>query len=71
MDIIKLLDSQDAALAANEAASNAVYDFLIDLMNVQRAIGKFDYFVYAEERIGWFQRLQSFFAKAGVPRFKE
>lgn len=71
VDIIKLLDSQNAALAANEAASNAVYDFLIDLMNVQRAIGRFDYFVYEEERIGWFQRLQSFFAKAGVPPFKE
>lgn len=33
VDIIKLLNSQNAAIAANEAAANAVYDFLIDLID--------------------------------------
>ena len=66
VDIIKLLNSQNAALTANEAAANAVYDFLIDLINIQRAVGKFDYFLYAEDRESWFNRLNAFFADAGV-----
>lgn len=66
VDIIKLLNSQNAALTATESAANAVYEFLIDLMNIQRAVGKFDYFLYEEDRAAWFDRLRSFFDKAGV-----
>ena len=71
VDITKLLDAQNAALAANETAANAVYVFLIDLVNIQRAVGQFDYFMYAEEREAWFQRLQAFFTKAGVTPFRK
>lgn len=71
VDITKLLDAQNAALAANETAANAVYVFLIDLVNIQRAVGQFDYFMYAEEREAWFQRLQAFFTKAGVTPFQK
>lgn len=66
VDIIKLLNSQNAALNANEAAANAVYDFLIDFMNIERAVGRFDYFLYKEERGMWFARLTEFFEQAGV-----
>ena len=66
VDIIKLLNSQNAALNANESAANAVYDFLIDLMNIDRAVGRFDYFLYKEERTAWFGRLTEFFKQAGV-----
>jgi outer membrane protein len=66
VDIIKLLNSQNAALTANEAAANAVYDFLIDLMGIERAVGRFDYFLYEEERGQWFARLTEFFEQAGV-----
>jgi len=66
VDIIKLLNSQNAALNANESAANAVYDFLIDLMNIERAVGRFDYFLHEEERAGWFARLTEYFEKAGV-----
>ena len=67
VDIIKLLNSQNAALQANENAANAVYVFLIDLINIQRAAGQFDYFKSQEEREAWFQRLVAFFEKLGVP----
>jgi outer membrane protein TolC/ABC-type uncharacterized transport system substrate-binding protein len=66
VDIIKLLNSQNAALTANEAAAKAVYDFLIDLAGVQRATGQMSFFQSAEERAAWFQRLKTFFAAAGV-----
>ena len=66
VDIIKLLNSQNAALTANEAAANAVYDFLIDLARVQRATGQMSFFQGEEERAAWFERLKTFFANAGV-----
>ena len=65
--ILDLLDAQNAALVADLSAANAVYDFLIDLMNVQRAIGKFDFFLGPGERDAWFNRLKAFFA-ARPPR---
>ncbi len=45
VSIADLIDAQNAALAAEQNAANAVYDFLIDLMNLQRSIGAFDYFL--------------------------
>lgn len=66
VDIVKLLNSQNAAVNANEAAANAVYAFLIDLMRVQRAVGQMSFFQSPEERAAWFERLKAFFASAGV-----
>jgi len=37
--IIDLIDAQNRALVADQLAANAVYDFLIDLMTVQRGMG--------------------------------
>ena len=71
VDIIKLLNSQNNALTANLNAANAVYNFLIDIIDIQRAVGQFDYFVYAEERASWYQRLDAFFVKAGIDPSKE
>ncbi|HWA56783.1 MAG TPA: TolC family protein, partial [Gemmatimonadales bacterium] len=67
VNVITLLDAQRAALEANEAAANAVYDFLIDLMNAQRAQGAFDFFLTPDERDAWYQQLTGFFAAAGQP----
>ena len=66
VDIIKLLNSQNAALTANESAANAVFDFLIDLISIQRGVGQFDYFLYEEDRVAWFERLSSYFSKSGI-----
>ncbi len=64
VSIIDLIDAQNAALVADQGAANAVYDFLIDLMNVQRAIGRFDFFASAVERQAWFERLETYFREA-------
>ena len=41
--ILDLLDAQTRSLQAELAANNAIHDFLINLMNVQRAIGRFEF----------------------------
>ena len=64
--IITLIDAQNAALVSSQAAENSVYDFMIDLMNVERAIGTFDFFRNTADREGYFQRLKDFYVKAGI-----
>ena len=66
VSIITLLDAQEAALKADEAAAGAVYTFLTDLMKVERAIGQFHFFRTPEERQAFFKRLDDFFRAAGV-----
>jgi outer membrane protein TolC len=63
LSIIELLDAQNAALLSDEAASNAIYDFLIDLLSVQRSIGTFDVFQSDQERQAFYDRLDAYFLK--------
>jgi len=58
--IIELLDAQNQALAAKQASANAVYNFLIDLMGVQRAMGEFVLFLPETERQDWLQRAEEY-----------
>ncbi|HVY54200.1 MAG TPA: TolC family protein, partial [Thermodesulfobacteriota bacterium] len=67
VSIIDLLDAQNAALQADLNAANSVYNFLIDLMNVQRAAGKFDFFTSPVERDEWFRMLEEFYNKPPEP----
>ena len=67
VSILDALDAQNAVLVADLAAANAVYDFLIDLMAFERAVGKFDFFMSEEDREALFKRAEEFFGKAGVP----
>lgn len=64
VSILDLLDAQNAALVAKEAATNAVFDFLIDLMNLERNLGGFDFFLDAEGLNGWLERLNEYIAAA-------
>jgi len=66
VDIIRLIDAQNQALVAELVAANAVFDHLIDLMGMQRAVGRFDYFRSAEDRQEFFGRLESYFVEADV-----
>lgn len=56
--IIELLDAQNQALTADQAAANAVYDFLIDMMGVQRSMGTFVTFLAEPERSTWVKRTE-------------
>ena len=50
-DITDVLDAQENLIDARESSMNAVYTFLIDLMNVQRAIGAYDFFLTDTQRM--------------------
>jgi len=62
-DIIQLVDAQNQALGAALAAANALYDFLIDALRVQRASGAFSLEGSQEVRDDFIQRLDAFAAK--------
>lgn len=58
--IIDLLDAQNQALNAELDAANAVYNFLIDLMGVQRSIGNFIIFLPENEKQQWLEETKTF-----------
>lgn len=61
VNLINLLDAQNAALVAQLAASNAIYDYFLALMRFQRATGNFDYFLSQAEREAFYERLDTFY----------
>ncbi|MCG6922723.1 MAG: TolC family protein [Acidobacteria bacterium] len=63
LSIIDLLDAQNAAITAEAAAANAINDFLLDLMDVERAVGRFGFFVTPAERQDYFDRLSRYVAE--------
>lgn len=65
VSILDLLDAQRAARVADEVAATAVYDYLVDLMQVERAMGRFDFFTDPGERQAFLDRLNRFFVNAG------
>ena len=58
--IIDLLDAQNQALNAELDAANAVYNFLIDFMGVQRSIGTFFTFQPSEDRKLWIDQVRAY-----------
>ena len=65
VDIVRVLDAQAQALSAELDAANAVFVHLMDLMESQRAVGRFDYFRSAGERDALIRRLEAFFQQKG------
>jgi hypothetical protein len=66
MSIIELLDAQNAYIVADEGAANSVYDFLLDLMEVQRAVGRFDVLMTPEELSAFDDRLKQYMDERDV-----
>ncbi len=58
-NIIDLLDAQNQYLNARLDSANAVYNFLIDFMGVQRAMGEFFIFMPDDMRIQWMNRIKN------------
>jgi outer membrane protein TolC len=61
LSILDLLDAQNAALVAELSASNVVFDFLVDLMEVQRAVGRFDFLLPQDQQTQWLNKLKQRF----------
>ncbi len=66
--ILDLLDAQNIALLSEEDVANATYDFLIDLMQFERAIARFDFFRTPGELDGLLDRVEEFFRQATPSR---
>ena len=66
VSIIDLLDAQNAALNAEELAANSVYDFLIDLFEVERAANRIELLGSAETAEAFFKRLERYFRDRGI-----
>ena len=71
VSIVELLDAQAAALRASEEASNTVYDFLIDLMEVDRSMSSFGFFQTEEERDAFYQSVHDYMVGRGVQPLPE
>ena len=65
--ILDLLDAQRAALVGKETVVSATYDYLSDLMDVHRAIGRFGFFMNSAEIGDFGERLRVFFQQADTP----
>ena len=63
VSIIDLLDAQNAALVSEQLASNSVYDFIIDLMSLERSTGKFYLQLSDEEARDFLLRLENFYTE--------
>jgi len=59
-----LIDAQTASRLADEAATNAIYDFLIDYIQAQRSTGALTLLMSAEERGAWLLRLNEWYQDA-------
>ena len=59
--IIDLLDAQSASFQADQEAASAIYQFLLDLMRVQRAVNRFDFFLEPADTADFFMRLDSYY----------
>ena len=60
--LIDLIDAQTNALNTELAAADAVYLYLLDLMQVERAVGRFTFFTEAEAQTAWLDELEAFAA---------
>jgi len=68
VSLVDLIDAQTNALNSHLAAADAVNDYLLDLMTVERAVGQFMFFVSAEDREAWISELEQYERKEGSVR---
>ncbi|MCG8423438.1 MAG: TolC family protein [Proteobacteria bacterium] len=62
--VVELIDAQNSALIAEQVAANAIYDFLVQWMNVQRAVGQFDVLMKDTERDDFFRQADWYISNA-------
>jgi outer membrane protein TolC len=67
VSITELTDAQAQAQIAEEAESDAVFNYLLTLMRVQRASGQFDFFRTAQEDGAFKDRLKKWMEKNALP----
>ena len=64
--ILDMIDAQNVKIVAEELVANAVYSFLLDLMNSQRATNTFEFMMSDEERQQGYQDFEEFLRQQGI-----
>jgi outer membrane protein TolC len=65
ISILDLLDAQNTTLISEELASNAVYDFIIDLITAERAVGQFYFQMNEQQAQDYLNRLEAYLEESG------
>ncbi len=60
LNITSLIDAQNATLQSDLNVTTAKYQFMLDFMNIERAIGKYYFLLPASEQEAFFQRYIQF-----------
>ncbi len=60
-NITTLIDAQNNALATELQATNAVYTFIQDFLNLERSIGYYNFLATPAEKNDFFQKIQLYF----------
>lgn len=61
VSVIQLIDAQNAAIRSEQFASNAVYEFIIQLLSLERATGSYYFLASADQQSDYFNRLRTYF----------
>ena len=68
VNITTLIDAQNAALQTELSAQNAIYQFIVDFLSLERASGKFYFLAPETERKAFFERLDQYIAQRKMDR---
>ncbi len=60
VSIVNLMDAQNAALKANQAAMNSVYDYYLSVIYLDRSVGSFHMIETLEEQRAFFNRFRRY-----------
>lgn len=63
VNILDLIDAQNASLVAKEASTNAIFNFLSDFVNICRAVGTFDFMLKKDSQEKWITKLKKYYSK--------
>jgi outer membrane protein TolC len=61
VNILDLIDAQNASLVSREASANAMFNFFSDFVRVCRAVGSFDFILKQETHSDWQEKLQNYY----------
>ena len=67
INILDLIDAQNAYRIAKEAYANAVFTFLSDFIKVCRSVGTFDFITNQQTNQEYYQRIENYFKSHNVP----
>ena len=61
VSVVDLLEAQTSALVSERGVTNAIFDYLINLKRVERAVGQFEVFSTPEQQVIFIQQMEDYF----------